>query len=84
MDETNPLDTLNNSLFMPSYTLITNFHIRRYHCIPANLCGDAREEVVLYNPWDRYCWIYTPPPFNSSKYKGYHATPRQYNARIMD
>lgn len=22
-----------------------------FHCIPANVCGDEREEVVLYNPW---------------------------------
>ncbi|MHC4312334.1 MAG: rhamnogalacturonan lyase family protein [Planctomycetota bacterium] len=33
-----------------------------YHCIAANVCGDEREEVVLYNPWDKYVWIFSPEP----------------------
>ncbi len=53
-----------------------------YHAIPANVFGDEREEVVLYNPWDRYIWIYGPS--SSGQFKGYKAGSRQYNARIMD
>ena len=55
-----------------------------YHCIPANLCGDAREEVVIYNPWDHRVWIFTPEPPAPTAYRGYVAGPRQVNARLMD
>lgn len=55
-----------------------------YHCIPANVCSDEREELVLYNPWDRWIYIYTPSPPAPQAFKGYRATPRQYNARLMD
>ena len=55
-----------------------------YHTIPANLCGDDREEVLLYNPWDTSIFIYTPIPFRKDAYTGYHPEPRQYNARLMD
>lgn len=55
-----------------------------YHCIPANLCGDAREEVVVYNPWDRFVYIYTPYPLRENSFSGYHPGPRQYNVRLMD
>ena len=55
-----------------------------YHCLPANVCGDTREEVVLYNPWDRNIYIYTPQPFHQEAYTAYSPGPRQYNPRIMD
>jgi hypothetical protein len=55
-----------------------------YHCIPANVCQDEREEVVLYNPWDRWVYIYTPMPLKPDAFEGYRASPRQYNARLMD
>ena len=55
-----------------------------YHCIPADVCGDKREEVVVYNPWDRVIYIYTPAPYVRPKFLGYHPTPRQYNVRLMD
>ncbi len=55
-----------------------------YHCIPANVCGDTREEVVLYNPWDKYVYIYSPAPFVQEVYGQYVATPRQYNVRLLD
>ena len=55
-----------------------------YHCIPANVCQDEREELVLYNPWDRWIYIYTPSPLRPQAFEGYRATPRQYNARLMD
>jgi len=55
-----------------------------YHCIPANVCGDEREEVVIYNPWDSFVNIYTPAPYDESAFEGYRAGPRQYNVRIMN
>ena len=55
-----------------------------YHCIPANVCGDSREEVVVYNPWDTTICIYTASPLDEGAYNGYHPGPRQYNARLMD
>ena len=55
-----------------------------HHCIPANICGDARQEVVLYNPWDPQIYIYTPSPAEPDAYTGYIAGPRQYNPRLMD
>jgi len=55
-----------------------------YHCIPADVCGDGREEVVLYNPWDAAIYVYTPFPLVEGAYAGYRAGPRQYNARLMD
>ncbi|MDP6041037.1 MAG: hypothetical protein QGG64_20980 [Candidatus Latescibacteria bacterium] len=55
-----------------------------YHCIPGNFCGDEREDLLVYNPWATDCYIYTPEPLDGSAYKGYSATPKQYNARLMD
>jgi len=55
-----------------------------YHCIPANVCGDEREEIVLYNPWDKFIYIYTPFPLDVKAFRGYQARPRQYNVRLMD
>ncbi len=55
-----------------------------YHAIPANVCGDQREEVVLFNPWDRYIWIYSPAPVDHSAFTKYRPTARQYNVRLMD
>ena len=55
-----------------------------YHCISADVCGDAREELVLYNPWSSSVYIYTPEPLDENAYKRYRAGPRQYNVRLMD
>lgn len=55
-----------------------------YHCFPADVCGDAREEVVLYDPQAASVFIYTPAPLDETAYGGYVHTPRQYNARLMD
>jgi len=55
-----------------------------YHCIPADICGDPREEALLYNPWDRVVYVYTPAELDEAAYTGYRPTPRQYNARLMD
>jgi hypothetical protein len=55
-----------------------------YHCIPADVCGDAREETVLYNPWDSFVAVFTPAPYDAHAFGGYHAGPRQYNVRLMN
>lgn len=55
-----------------------------YHCIPANVCGDEREELVLYNPWTTRIYIYTQADNGGSVYTGFKAGPRQYNPRLMD
>ena len=55
-----------------------------YHCIAGNVCSDDREEIVLYNPWDRFIWIYSPEPLNAGEFKKYIPMQRQYNCRIMD
>jgi hypothetical protein len=55
-----------------------------YHAVPANLCGDEREDLLVYNPWADAVYIYTPAPLNPIAYSRYRAGPRQYNARLMD
>lgn len=55
-----------------------------YHAIPADLCGDEREELVLWDPTARHAYVYTPRPLDKSAYQGYQAAPRQYNPRLMD
>lgn len=55
-----------------------------YHAIPANVCGDSREELVLFNPWDRYVIVYSPASVQPGIFKGYQPTARQYNVRLMD
>lgn len=55
-----------------------------YHAIPADLCGNNREELVLWDPTARHVYVYTSKPLSESAYKGYEAGPRQYNPRLMD
>ena len=55
-----------------------------YHCIPANVCGDTREELVLYNPWDPHIYIYTAGSTDDPIVDTYSPGTRQYNARLMD
>jgi len=55
-----------------------------YHAIPANVCGDNREELVLWDPTARHVYICTPKPLDESASAGYQAGPRQYNPRLMD
>jgi len=55
-----------------------------YHAIPANLCGDDREELVLWDPTAKPIYIYIAKPLDESVYEGYVAGPRQYNPRLMD
>ena len=55
-----------------------------YHCFPADVCGDAREEVILYDPYSDAVYIYTPHPFHHDQFENYQHTARQYNTRLMD
>lgn len=55
-----------------------------YHCFPADVCGDAREEIILYDPYSDAVYIYTATPFQRDLFGGYQHTERQYNARLMD
>jgi hypothetical protein len=55
-----------------------------YHCIPADVANDVGEEVIVYNPWSYEIFIYTRTQTGSDKFRGYEATPRQYNVRLMD
>ncbi|MFW6059843.1 MAG: hypothetical protein ACODAQ_06655 [Phycisphaeraceae bacterium] len=55
-----------------------------HHAIAADVCGDAREELVVWDPAATDVHIYTPPPLDDSAYMRYRAGPRQYNARLMD
>lgn len=55
-----------------------------YHCFAADVCGDSREEVILYDPYQDRVHIYTQEPTQNSSYSGYHHSPRQYNARLID
>lgn len=55
-----------------------------YHMIPADLCGDRREEMVLWDPTASSLFLYTAETPDESLYRGYRPTPRQYNPRLMD
>lgn len=55
-----------------------------FHCFAADICGDAREEVVLFDPNATSVFVYTPAPLDEGAYRGYRHGPRQYNARLMD
>ena len=55
-----------------------------YHAIPADLCGDEKEEILVYNPWATVVYIYSNGAVNESAIRGYRPGPRQYNARVMD
>lgn len=74
----------NNVVMFPGLPPPTGGRMGWYHCFPANICGDTREEVVLYDPYTDAVYIYTPPPFHPDQYAGYIHTKRQYNARLMD
>ena len=55
-----------------------------YHVIAADVCGDSREELVLWDPTAAHITIYTPAPLDETAYAGYKPGPRQYNPRLMD
>ena len=55
-----------------------------YHCIPADLCGDPREELVIWDPTATQVYVYTARPENGLTTPQYHHGRRQYNPRLMD
>jgi hypothetical protein len=60
-----------------------------YHAIPANLAGDLREELVIWDPTATHIYIYTPQlmkkrSLNETLTPKYRHGPRQYNPRLMD
>ena len=55
-----------------------------YHAIAANVCGDAAEDLVLYNPWEPRLYVYTRADRAQNTPSGYQPGPRQYNTRLMD
>ena len=55
-----------------------------HHLIPADVCGDVREELVIWDPTAACLHIYTPDQLDESAYVRYTAGPRQYNPRLMD
>ena len=55
-----------------------------YHCIPADVAGDERQEVITWDPTARHVYVYSPKPVSESAYTGYKPGPRQYNPRLMD
>jgi len=55
-----------------------------YHAIPADLLGDNKEELVVYNPWAPVIRIYRADSTEPADRKPYRPTPRQSNARLMD
>ena len=74
----------NRAVTFPDLPPPTGGKMGWYHCFPANVCGDNREEVILYDPYSDAVYIYTPKPFQPDKFNGYQHTPRQYNTRLMD
>ncbi len=63
---------------------IGNFRQGWYHCIPANIKGDAGDELIVYNPWDRFIFVYGNQTALSDSSWSFYPDPRQYNARLLD
>lgn len=55
-----------------------------YHCIPAGIWSSVREDLVIYNPWDRYVYVFTQRALADREPACFQAGPRQYNVRLMD
>jgi len=55
-----------------------------HHAIAADVCGDKREELVVWDPTAAEVFVFTPEPLDESAHAGYRPGPRQYNPRIMD
>ena len=55
-----------------------------HHAIAADIVGDRREELVVWDPTARHIFIYTPAPLDETARTAYRAGPRQYNPRLMD
>ncbi|MFO7947689.1 MAG: hypothetical protein R6V19_12845 [Armatimonadota bacterium] len=72
---------------LPDLPPPAGFEVHRmgwYHCIAADVCGDSREELVIWDPCATAVYVYSPEPLDEAAYGGYWPGPRQYNARLMD
>ncbi|MFB6295361.1 MAG: hypothetical protein ABEH66_00770 [Halobacteriales archaeon] len=55
-----------------------------YHVIPANIVGDKREELVMWDQMGQYVYVYAHAPVEESSSLEYEHGERQYNPRLMD
>ena len=55
-----------------------------YHCIPIDIFESTGEELLVYNPWDRYIFLFTKTGPKGSVLKKFKVNQRQYNVRLMD
>ena len=57
-----------------------------YHAIPADITGDQKEDLVVYDPTSASVFIYSTDLGNRVADDGsrFTAGPRQYNPRLMD
>lgn len=55
-----------------------------YHCIPVHMNEAPREDILVYNPWDRRVFLFTREGTRSAPPLPFTAGPRQYNPRLMD
>jgi hypothetical protein len=55
-----------------------------YHCIPLTLRDGSAEDILVYNPWDRYVFLFTREDCEGQEQREFLPGPRQYNARLMD
>jgi hypothetical protein len=57
-----------------------------HHAIPADITGDGKEDLVVYDPTSTSVFIYSidSRPRTSFKETRFIAGPRQYNPRLMD
>lgn len=69
---------------LPGLPLPSGGKMGWYHCFAADVCGDEREEVVLFDPYGDAIYIYTPAPLDAGAFGGYRHGARQCNARLLD
>ncbi len=55
-----------------------------HHAIAADVCGDGREELILWDPTATEVFVYAAKPIEGAEFKRFVAGPRQYNPRLMD
>lgn len=56
-----------------------------FHALPADMTGDGKEDLVLYDPTSTRIFIYSTDSRDlSAEPTGFTAGPRQYNPRLMD
>lgn len=77
----------NEHVALPDLPPPAGFDVHRmgwHHCIAADVCGDERQELVVWDPCGTAVFIYSPEPLDESAYGEYRPGPDQYNPRLMD